>query len=328
MRDRLRAKHYSPRTEEAYLHWVRRYIRFHRRQHPRDLDAHHIREFLTHLARDRQVSASTQNQALASLLFLYGMVLNIPMSAPLHYLQAKRPLRLPMVLTRAEIDQVLSCMHGAQRLMAALLYGTGMRLMECCRLRTKDLDLERGEIVIREGKGQRDRVTMLPRTLVPALRAHLQRVAAQHERDIARGAGFVELPGALAQKLGRATGRHLSWQWVFPAARMYKDAASAEYRRHHLHETALQRSVTAAARSAGMTKRVSCHTFRHTFATHLLENGYDIRTVQELLGHRDVRTTMLYTHVLNRGGRGVRSPLDVPVHWPVRGQRAVDGDGY
>jgi len=256
------------------------------------------------------VSASTQNQALAALLFLYGEVLGIPMAAPADHLHAKRPVRLPSVLTQEEVARVLDGMDGVPRLMAGLLYGSGLRLMECCQLRVKDVDLARGELTVREGKGQKDRVTMLPQTVVPALKAQLARVRAQHARDVAAGGGHVALPGALRAKLGDAAARSWPWQWVFPATRPYRDGATGELRRHHLHETVLQRAVTAAARAAAVPKRVTCHTFRHSFATHLLEAGYDIRTVQELLGHGDVRTTMIYTHVLNRGGLGVRSPLD------------------
>jgi integron integrase len=310
MRDRIRAKRYSPRTEEAYVQWVRRFVRFAHGMHPRELAPHHVRDFLTYLARDRGVSASTQNQALAALHFLYGSVLEMPLVVPSGALQAKRPLRLPVVLTRDEVARVLEQLHGPQRLMASVLYGSGLRLMECCRLRVKDVDLLRCEITVREGKWQRDRKTMLPTTLVPGLRSHLADSAARHARDVARGGGYVEMPSALERKLGTNVGRQWLWQWLFPATRVYRSAESGRWYRHHLHETVLQRDVSAAARAAGVPKRVSCHTFRHSFATHLLENGYDIRTVQELLGHRDVRTTMLYTHVLNRGGYGVQSPLD------------------
>lgn len=312
MRDRIRAKRYSPRTEEAYVHWVRRFVRFARGTHPRDLASHHVRDFLTHLARDGGVSASTQNQALAALHFLYGTVLEMPLVVPSGFMQAKRPLRLPVVLTRAEVARVLAQLHGTPRTMACVLYGSGLRLMECCRLRVKDVDLARCEITVREGKGQRDRKTMLPRTIVPVLQEHMVASAAQHERDVAGGGGYVMMPQALERKLGASVARRWPWQWLFPATRVYRDVERGRTYRHHLHETVLQRDVSTAARAAGLTKRVSCHTFRHSFATHLLENGYDIRTVQELLGHRDVRTTMIYTHVLNRGGHGVQSPLDVP----------------
>ena len=268
-----------------------------------------MRDFLTHLAQTH-VSASTQNQALAALLFLYRDVLELTMAAPIDHLHAKRPLRLPVVLTRDEVNSVLSEMSGVPRLMAAMLYGSGLRLLECCQLRVKDIDLTKCELVIREGKGRKDRVTMLADSIVRPLEMHLREVREQHERDLRAGAGTVALPNAMRAKLGASAARQWGWQWVFPAMRQYRDAESGERRRHHLHETVLQRAVTSAARSARLSKRVSCHTFRHSFATHLLESGCDIRTIQELLGHRDVRTTMIYTHVLNRGGLGVRSPLD------------------
>ena len=255
-------------------------------------------------------SASTQNQALAALLFVYRHVLAMPMVAPLYHLQAKRAQRLPTVLTRAEVTQVLGAISGVPGLMVRLLYGSGLRLLEGCSVRVKDLDLVRGEVLVRSGKGQKDRVTVLPSTLVSLLREHLAGVRAQHARDVQSGAGFVALPDALRRKFGAAVARIWPWQWVFPATRLYRDEATGELRRHHLHESVLQREVPNAARVAGLSKRVTCHTFRHSFATHLLESGYDIRTVQELLGHADVRTTMIYTHVLNRGGLGVRSPLD------------------
>jgi integron integrase len=310
LHDRLLARRYSTRTVEAYASWVRRYVRFHRPQHPRVLGEPAVRAFLTHLARDRGVSASTQNQALAALLFLYRHVLESPIAAPSGVLQAKRPVRLPVVLTRDEARLVLEAMDGVPRLVASVLYGGGLRLLEGCAVRVKDLDLERGELTIRSGKGQKDRRTVLPRALVVPLTQHLERVRTRHARDVQAGAGFVVLPDALRRKLGAGAARSWPWQWVFPARTVYRDVASGERRRHHVHESVLQRAVPAAARAAGLSKRVTCHTFRHSFATHLLESGYDIRTVQELLGHRDVRTTMVYTHVLNRGGLGVRSPLD------------------
>lgn len=308
--DRLLARRYSARTIEAYTSWVRRYVRFHGRRHPRSLGEPAVRAFLTHLARDGGVSASTQNQALAALLFLYRHVLDMPMAAPSGTLQAKRPVRLPVVLTRAEAQQVLASLDGVPQLVARLLYGAGLRLLEGCAVRVKDLDLARGELMVRSGKGQKDRRTVLPQSMLAPLTAHLARVRVQHERDVRSGAGFVALPDALRRKLGAGAARSWPWQWVFPARTVYRDVATGEQRRHHVHESVLQRAVPAAARAAGLSKRVTCHTFRHSFATHLLEAGYDIRTVQELLGHRDVRTTMVYTHVLNRGGLGVRSPLD------------------
>lgn len=320
LRDRLQTRRYSPRTIEAYERWVRRYIRFHRRRHPREMDVRELREFLTHLARDRRVSASTQNQALAAIKFLYDEVLERSIESPTDHLQAKRPRRLPVVLSAADVERVIDCLEGAPQLMARLLYGSGLRLMECCTLRVKDLDFGRGELTVRHGKGGTDRRTMLPEAVMPVLREHLREVRAQHELDLQRGAGFVVLPDALRTKLGPETARSWPWQWVFPATREYQDPTTGERRRHHLHESVVQSAVTAAARLAGLDQRVTCHTFRHSFATHLLESGYDIRTVQELLGHRDVSTTMIYTHVLNRGGLGVRSPLDGLPARRVRGR--------
>jgi len=310
LHDRLVTRRYSVRTVEAYSAWVRRFVRYHRGRHPRELGEKAVRDFLTHLARDRGVSASTQNQALAALLFLYRFVLEQPMAVPAGVLQAKRPHRLPVVLTREEVRRVLEQLSGVQRLVASLLYGAGLRLLEGCALRVKDLDLARGELTVRSGKGARDRRTVVPAALVTPLTRHLEVMRARHARDVREGGGFVALPDMLREKLGEGAARSWPWQWVFPATRSYRDRASGELRRHHLHESVLQRAVPEAARAAGLSKRVTCHTFRHSFATHLLESGYDIRTVQELLGHRDVRTTMIYTHVLNRGGLGVRSPLD------------------
>ncbi|MCE9600876.1 MAG: integron integrase [Gemmatimonadetes bacterium] len=310
LRDRLAAKHYSPRTREAYEHWVRRFIRHHGRRHPREMDVAEVRDFLTHLARDQKVSASTQNQALSALRFLYEVVLERPMASPTDHLVAKRPARLPTVLGSDDVRRVIEGMPGVSRLMARILYGSGLRVMECCTLRVKDLDLDRGELTVRRGKGGHDRRTMIPESIVVDLRIHLKARKAQHDLDVRRGAGYVALPDAMRAKLGKQSGRRWEWQWVFAATREYRDPETGELRRHHLHETVMQAAVVAGARAAGIGQRVTCHTFRHSFATHLLEAGYDIRTVQELLGHRDVSTTMIYTHVLNRGGLGVRSPLD------------------
>jgi integron integrase len=310
LRDRMRAKHYSPRTAEAYEVWVRRYIRFHGRRHPRDLDTRELSAFLSHLASKSNVAASTQNQALAAIKFLYEEVLELPFAAPIDHLIAKRPRRLPTVLSIEDVGNVIAAMEGVPQLMARVLYGSGVRLMECCTLRIRDVDLVRRELTVRHGKGGSDRRTMVPESLVTPLAAHIVTVRQQHDRDIARGAGYVELPNALRKKLGAESGRRWEWQWLFPATREYVAEETGERRRHHLHETVLQNAVTSAARIARINQRVTCHAFRHSFATHLLEAGYDIRTVQELLGHRDVSTTMIYTHVLNRGGLGVRSPLD------------------
>lgn len=299
----------SPRTIEAYLAWVRRYVRFHRLRHPVELGDAEVRGFLGWLVERRMVSQSTQGQALAALLFLYRHVLDRPLEGLGPLPRGRAPTRLPVVLTREEVQRVLGHLEGRYRLVGVLLYGSGMRLLEGLTLRVKDVDLARREIVIRRGKGAKDRVTVLPSALVMPLRAHLERMRAQHARDVAAGAGWVALPDALDRKYPQA-GRSWPWQWLFPATRTHRDAASGRVRRHHLHESAMQRMMSRAVAASGLGKRASCHTLRHSFATHLLSSGYDIRTVQELLGHRDVTTTMIYTHVLNRGGLGVRSPAD------------------
>ncbi len=309
LRDAIRVRHYSRRTEKAYVGWVRRFVLYHGTRHPRELGKAEVGAFLTHLAAEQRVSASTQNQALSALLFLYAQVLGADIGWLDDVVRAKRAVRVPVVLTREEVRALLAELRGTEQLMASLLYGAGLRLLECCRLRVKDVELERGELVVRDGKGARDRVTMLPARLVSALAAQVERARAQHERDLASGTGSVELPLALERKYPRAPYK-LGWQWVFRATRFHTDPASGRRRRHHLHESVLQRAVREAVLRARIRKPASCHTPRHSFATHLLENGYDIRTIQELLGHRDVSTTMIYTHVLNRGGRGVRSPLD------------------
>ena len=310
VRDRAAVRRYSPRTTQAYMHWIVRYVRWNDLQHPATLGGVQVRDFLTYLARERNVAASTQNQALAALQFLYRDVLEQPLAALSGLVPARKPTILPNVLSREAVQRVLACLTGTPLLMAQLMYGSGLRLQECCQLRVKDLDFDRGELRVRRGKGQRDRVTVLPGAVGEPLRAHLTRVRAIMARRAARGGGFVEVPGALDLKIPRAS-RHWSWCWVFPAAREYWHRESDTRRTHHIHPTVAQRAVAAAGITSGVAQRVGCHTFRHSFATHLLESGSDIRTVQELLGHKDVKTTMLYTHVLDRGGLGVRSPLDV-----------------
>ncbi len=309
LRDALIVRHYSPRTVESYSKWVKRFIFFHRKRHPAEMGKVEVAEFLSALAKQRQVSASTQNQALAALLFLYDKVLRKPLGHVDGIVHARRASRLPTVMTREEVARLLAELHGVNWLMASLLYGSGLRLQECIRLRVKDVDLGAAHVIIRRGKGKKDRATMLPQALVQPLRAHLATVQKQHELDLARGAGYVALPDSLARKYPNAA-KEWHWQWVFPATRLHIDGATGRRGRHHRHETVLQRAVHAAVHDAQLDKPVSCHTLRHSFATHLLEAGYDIRTIQKLLGHSDVRTTMVYTHVLNRGPMGVRSPLD------------------
>jgi len=308
-RTAMRLRHFSPRTEDAYLGWMRRTCEHHARRDPAELDAQHVTAFLSDLATRGHVAASTQNQALAALLFLYREVLSIDLPWLDGLVHAKTPQRLPVVLSRDEVRLVLGLMDGTPRLMATLLYGAGLRLLECCRLRMKDVDFDRHQITVRRGKGDKDRATMLPSSMRAELAAHLESVRDQHQRDLARDAGWVELPGALARKLPSA-GREWPWQWVFPATRHYVERETGQKRRHHLHETVVQHAVRHAVLASGIAKRATCHTFRHSFATHLLEDGSDIRTVQEVLGHKDVATTMIYTHVLNRGPAGVRSPAD------------------
>jgi integron integrase len=309
VRNAIRARHYSRRTEDAYVSWLRRFIVFHGKRHPREMGAAEVTVFLSDLA-TRGASASTQNQALSAILFLYDAVLGMRLPAMNDIVRAQRPYRLPVVLSRDEVSALLSHLHGTVWLMASLMYGAGLRLLECAELRVKDLHFDRGELVVRDGKGGKDRVTMLLTALRAPLEAQLARVKTQHGADLAAGRGAVMLPGQLRGKYPGAP-FEWAWQWVFPATRFYMDPATGERRRHHLHESVLQRAVKEAARAAAIARPATCHSLRHSFATHLLEAGYDIRTIQELLGHRDVSTTMIYTHVLNQGSRGVRSPLDV-----------------
>jgi integron integrase len=309
-RQTMRLKHFSYRTEQTYLPVIERYIAFHGgKTHPRDLGAAEIRAYLSHLAVEQNVAASTQNVAYSALRFLYRDVLQIELPEIEQVERAQKPARLPEVFTREEARAVLAQMEGVPGLMARLLYGSGLRLMECVRLRVKDLDFERRQLTVREGKGEKDRVTMLPQSLVQPLRRQLERAREVHQADLALGYGAAHLPHALERKYPGAA-REWGWQYVFPASKRTEDPRTGVTRRHHVAEDVLQRAVRAAIGKAGIVKKASCHTFRHSFATHLLEDGYDIRTVQELLGHQDVSTTMIYTHVLNRGGRGVRSPLD------------------
>jgi integron integrase len=307
----IRRKHYSIRTEQAYVDWVRRFLAFHSPLPPERLAEPEISAFLTHLAVREKVAASTQNQALNALVFFFRNVLLKSLAAPFQLVRAKRPLRLPTVLSKEEVGRVLGFLSGDYLLMASLLYGSGLRLMEVLRLRVKDVDFDLRQILVHDGKGFKDRVTMLPDQLIMPLRDHLEIVRRIHDADLERGFGSVYLPYALERKYPGAD-RDWRWQYVFPSDRLSPDPRSGWVRRHHMDESGLQKEVRRAARAAGIQKPVGCHTFRHSFATHLLESGYDIRTVQELLGHKDVKTTMIYTHVLNRGGLAVRSPLDQP----------------
>jgi integron integrase len=308
-REKMRTRHFALRTEQAYLQWIRRYVTFHGRRHPRELGASEVEVFLTHLAVDRKVSASTQNQALQALLFLYRRVLEVDLPWLENVTRALRPRRVPVVLSRAEVRALLAHLDGIPWLVASLLYGGGLRLMEALSLRVKDVRLERGELVVRGGKGGKDRVTVLPEALVPQLRSHLSRLEERFRDQRRRSEPGVSLPRALAHKYPRA-GTEWGWQYVFPARGLCADPYDGRPTRHHVHEKAIQRAVQIAVRKAGITVPASCHTLRHSFATHLLEDGYDIRTLQELLGHSDLNTTMIYTHVMQKGAMGVRSPLD------------------
>lgn len=309
VREEIRARHYSRRTEKAYWYWIRYFIRFHGKRHPAQMGAGEVTAFLSWLATARNVAAATQNQALSALLFLYKHVLGQGLPWLDELVRAQRPVRLPAVLTEAEVRRLLAEMRGGARIMAGLLYGAGLRQIECLTLRVKDIDFSYRQIIVRDGKGARDRATMLPENLVQPLQGHLGRVRSLHQRDRREGSGEVWLPHALARKYPRA-GYEWAWQFIFPSANRSEDPDGGVVRRHHVHPDTLGRAVKRAAVRAGIDKPVSCHTLRHSFATHLLERGYDIRTVQELLGHSDVSTTMIYTHVMNKGARAVKSPLD------------------
>jgi len=309
VRDAIRRLHYSYRTEQSYIHWIKRFIYFHGKRHPAEMGAVEVTAFITHLAKVRAVASATQNQALSSLLFLYGQVLAKPLPWMEGINRAKTPVKVPVVMTREEVRAMLAQLEGTKWLMAGLLYGGGLRLRECLKLRVKDVDFGYKQITVRDGKGSKDRVTMLPAALVEPLRQHLVRVKRLHERDLEEGYGAVEVPFAIERKYPKAP-RDWGWQYVFPSVKRSTDPRTGVIRRHHVFDSVLPRALSAAARAAGVVKPVGSHTLRHSFATHLLQSGYDIRTVQELLGHSDVSTTMVYTHVLNRGGQGVRSPLD------------------
>ncbi|HVR64253.1 MAG TPA: integron integrase [Polyangia bacterium] len=309
VRAAIRLRHLSCRTEKAYAGWIKRFIFFHRKRHPAEMGAEEITAFLSSLATEKHVSASTQNQALAALLFLYQEVLGRELEWLGNLVHAKRPARVPVVLSRVEARALLAKVEGPSALVVMLLYGSGLRVLEALQLRVKDVDLDGRELIVRRGKGQKDRHTVLPGSLVDPLRAHLLEGKNRHDHDLGQGLGAVALPDALMRKYPSAP-REWRWQWVFPASRTYADRETGEIFRHHLHESVIQRAVRAAAAAAGISKTATPHTLRHSFATHLLDSGYDIRTIQELLGHQDVSTTMIYTHVLNRGAGGVRSPLD------------------
>lgn len=309
LRDAIRAKHYSYRTEQTYVDWCKRYILYHHKRHPAEMSVPEIQAFIIYLANDQNVAASTQNQALSAILFLYRNVLLRDIEFPTDIIRAKKPERLPTVLTKAEVVSVIGKMSGTPKLMVQLLFGSGLRLMECLRLRIKDIDFANRQIIVRDGKGENDRSVPLPGSILPALQLQIQKVEALHQQDLREGYGEVHLPYALERKYPKAN-REPGWQYVFPASQRSRDPKTGKTMRHHLHESVLQRAIKDAARLAKINKSVSPHTFRHSFATHLLQNGYDIRTVQELLGHKDVKTTMIYTHVLQRGALAVKSPLD------------------
>jgi integron integrase len=309
LREALRARHYSRRTEQVYCSWVKRFIFFHNVRHPEEMAETEINAFLTHLTVKEKVSASTQNQALSALLFLYRNVIGREVGDLGEVIRARKPKRLPVVMTRDEVKAVLANLTGDKRLMATIMYGAGLRLMECLRLRVQEIDFSRNEILVRDGKGAKDRVTMLPESVKTSLQQNLKRVKRIHERDLAEGWGRVKMPMALDRKYPNAP-REWRWQWVLPQENRWRNAKTGKQGRHHAHESLIQKAVAGEVRKAALAKRATCHTFRHSFATSLLERGYDIRTIQELLGHKDVKTTMIYTHVLNQGGKGVKSPAD------------------
>lgn len=314
VRNQIRLRHYSIRTEEAYVSWIKKFIFFHNKKHPKNMGEPEVERFLSHLAVKRKVSASTQNQALSALLFLYKNVLKKELKFIKNTVSAKRYRHIPVVFSREEIEKIFYYLKATNWLIANLLYGSGLRLMESLRLRIQDIDFDYNQIIVRSGKGEKDRKTMLPLSLKSPLKTQLEKVKIIHTEDIRDGFGEVFLPYALSKKYPNAS-KELGWQWVFPSSRRSIDPRTGIERRHHINETVIQRAVKNAVRKSGIAKQASCHTFRHSFATHLLENGYDIRTVQELLGHKDVRTTMIYTHVLNRGGLSVRSPLDKKINF-------------
>ena len=305
----IRKKHYSIRTEQAYVEWIRRFILYNGKKHPKDMGEKEISQFISHLATEKKVASSTQNQALNAIVFLYKQVLQKDLGSFGQMERGKRPEKLPTVLSKDEVARVLAMIPEKYQIMAKLLYGCGLRLMECVRLRVQDMDFDRNQIIVRDGKGQKDRVTMLPAKLKPILADHLERVKIIHQQDLQNGFGAVYVPFALERKYRNAA-KEWIWQYVFPAGKISKDPRSGKMRRHHINESGLQKAVRHGAREANIKKRVSPHTFRHSFATHLLEDGYDIRTVQELLGHKNINSTMIYTHVLNKGCSAVRSPLD------------------
>ena len=309
VRNLIRMKHYSLRTEQAYLKWIKRYILFHRKRHPKDMGEIEIREFITYLAVEKHVAASTQNQALNAVIFLYKEILNIELGQIGGIIWAKRSPKLPVVFTRDEVKRIFNHLEGTYKLIAGLLYGAGLRLLECLRLRIQDIDFSENQITVRDAKGGRDRITILPQSIKEHLMLHINKVKALHHEDLHEGYGEVYLPFALAEKYPKAP-KQWAWQYVFPSARRSIDPLSGKIRRHHASETSVQREIKSAIYKAKIPKSGSTHSLRHSFATHLLESGYDIRTVQELLGHKNVKTTMIYTHVLNRGGKGIRSPLD------------------